>query len=212
MKKQFSKKTFFRIIIEIFFLTVYIFFTFTNSQQKWMVVLITGIALSLFFSRVYCGWMCQMNTVFRSINWVYGKLGIKRPKTPLFFKHKAFKYIILVIILLSLILTMKLRIKVNLTLYVSIIGIVATLFLEESFWHNYICPYGTIQSFSSRPAKLSVKIDEDNCKNCGTCQKVCPAEAIKTLDSKKRRVTKNLCLTCFKCQEVCPPKVITYRT
>ena len=153
-----------------------------------------------------------MNTMFRPINWIYEKLGIKRLKTPKFFKYKAVKYIILLIILTSLILTMKFKININLTLYVNIAAVIVTLVFEESFWHNHICPYGTIQSLSSIPAKISVKIDVDNCIKCGLCQKVCPSEAIETLDTKKRKIVKNLCLTCFKCQEVCPPKVISYRS
>jgi len=176
-----------------------------------MVVFGTGIILSLIFSRFYCGWMCQMNTIFRPINWIYGKLGIKRLKTPGFMKHKVIKYLFLILIVAAMVLTMKFKIKVNLILYATITSIALTLIFEESFWHNNICPYGTILNLSSRPAKLSVKIDEEKCTACGLCQKVCPAEAIVTLDTKKRRITTNSCLTCFKCQEVCPSNAIAYR-
>ncbi|MEA1911211.1 MAG: 4Fe-4S dicluster domain-containing protein, partial [Spirochaetota bacterium] len=111
----------------------------------------------------------------------------------------------------AMVLTMKFKIKVNLILYVTIISVVLTLIFEESFWHSNVCPYGTILSLSSRPAKFSVKIDEEKCTSCGLCQKVCPSDSIVTLENKKRRITKNSCLTCFKCQEVCPVNVISYR-
>jgi len=192
MKKKFTKKTYLRIITEILFLSVFAFFLYIHSVQKWMVVFGTGIILSLIFSRFYCGWMCQMNTIFRPINWIYGKLGIKRLKTPGFMKHKVIKYLFLILIVAAMVLTMKFKIKVNLILYATITSIALTLIFEESFWHNNICPYGTILSLSSKPAKLSVKIDEEKCTACGLCQKVCPAEAIK-------------------CQEVCPSNAIAYR-
>lgn len=199
-------------MLEILFLGVFAFLLYKHSVQKWMVVFGTGILLSLIFSRFYCGWMCQMNTLFRPINWIYGKLGIKRLKTPGFMKHKVIKYIFLIAIAAAMVLTMKFKIKVNLLLYVTLASVLITLIFEESFWHSNVCPYGTILSLSSRPAKFSVKIDEENCTACGLCQKVCPADAIVTLDTKKRRITKNSCLTCFKCQEVCPVNVISYRT
>ena len=212
MKKHFSKKTYFRVVVEVLFLGLFAFFVYLNKVQMWLPVFGVGIVLSLVFSRFYCGWMCQMNTIFRPINWIYGKLGIKRLKTPGFFKYKAVRYIILALMLGSMVLTMKLQIKINLLLYIIITSVAVTLIFEESFWHSHICPYGTILSLSSRPSKYSVKIDEDSCTGCGLCQKVCPAEAIVTLDTGKRRITKNSCLSCFKCQEVCPPMVISYRS
>jgi len=211
MKKKFTKKTYLRITLELILLGVFTFLQYQHSVQKWMIVFGTGILLSMVFSRFYCGWMCQINTLFRPINWLYGKLGIKRLKTPKFFKHKALRYIILLIIVAAMILTMKFKIKVNLILYATIASIALTLIFEESFWHSNVCPYGTILSLSSRPAKLSVKIDQETCIACGLCQKVCPSDSILTLDTKKRRITKNSCLTCFRCQEVCPSGAITYR-
>jgi len=212
MKKGFTKKSYLRIIFEILFLGAFSFLLHVNNLQKWLLVFGSGIILSILFSRFYCGWICQMNTLFRPINWLYGKLGIKKLKTPEFFKYKAVRYIVLVLILASMVLTKKFKIKVNLLLYITIISVLITLIFEESFWHSHLCPYGTILSFSSRPAKLSVKIDKEKCIACGLCQKVCPSESILTLDTKKRQITKNSCLTCFKCQEVCPVDAISYRS
>ena len=211
MKKRFTKKTYLRIISEVLFLGVFSILLYINNLQKWLPIFAAGAILSLFFSRFYCGWMCQMKTLFRPINWIYGILGIKRLKTPGVFKYKVVRYIVLGLMLASMVLTMKFKIKVNLLLYVTIASVVVTLIFEESFWHSHVCPYGTILSLSSKPAKLSVKIDENQCTACGLCQKVCPAEAIVTLDTKKRKITTNSCLTCFKCQEVCPSKAISYR-
>lgn len=212
MKKGFTKKTYLRIIFEILFLGAFSFLLNVNNLQKWLLIFGSGIILSIFFSRFYCGWACQMNTLFRPINWLYGKLGIKRLKTPGFFKYKAVRYVVLVLILASMVLTKRFNIKVNLLLYITIISVLITIIFEESFWHSHLCPYGTILSLSTRPAKLSVKIDEEKCTTCGLCQKVCPSESIITLDTKKRQITRNSCLTCFKCQEVCPGNAISYRS
>jgi ferredoxin-type protein NapH len=204
-------KNILRIIIEVLFLSVFILLIIMGNLQKWLPVFLGGVVLSLIFSRFYCGWICPMGTMFRPINWIYNKLHIKRFTTPLFFKKKAVRYIFLILMLASMVLSMKFKIHVNLLLYVTVLSVIVTLFFEESFWHNHICPYGTILNLSSRPAPLSVKIEEEKCSACGKCQKVCPSEAIKTLENKKRIIIKKTCLTCFKCQEVCPTEAITYR-
>jgi len=152
-----------------------------------------------------------MKTLFRPINWIYGKLGIQRLKTPAFFKYKAVRYSVLFLMLISMILTMQFKVRVNIFLYITLASVIITLIFEESFWHSHVCPYGTILDLASRPAKISIKIDGGKCIKCGLCQKVCPAEAIETLDTKKRKIIINNCLTCFKCQEVCPSNAITYR-
>ncbi|RPJ04139.1 MAG: 4Fe-4S dicluster domain-containing protein [Spirochaetaceae bacterium] len=61
---------------------------------------------------------------------------------------------------------------------VTVVAVLIALFFEEAFWHNSICPFGTVLNLSSKPAFKSVKINEDLCTSCGKCQKVCPVGAI----------------------------------
>ncbi len=212
MKKKSAKKTALRIVSQIFFLGVFIFLIFKGRLQLWMPVFAGGVLLSLVFSRFYCGWMCPMGTLFRPIRWIYGKLGIKRLKPPAVFNKPVIRYGILILMIAALVLSLKFKVRINILLYITIFSVAVTLFFEETFWHHHLCPYGTLLNLSSRPSVLSVKIDEEGCTSCGLCQKVCPASAIETLESKKRHIIKNECLTCFKCQEVCPVDVIHYRT
>ena len=212
MKKKPSIKTVTRVLSQLLFLGIFITLVAHRRLQLWMPIFLAGVLLSLIFNRFYCGWMCPMGTLFRPINWIYGKLGIKRLKTPGFFKNRIIRYIILLFMAASLIISFKLKVRVNILIYVTALSVLVTLFFEESFWHHHICPYGALLSLSSRPSVLSVKIDEENCTACGLCQKVCPADSIETLPSKKRHIIKNECLTCFKCQEVCPVDVIHYQS
>lgn len=211
MKKKITKKTILRILVQLAFLGLFTFLIMHRKLQLWMPVFGAGVLLSLIFSRFYCGWMCPMGTLFQPIDWIYGKLGIKRFKTPKFFKKKFIRYLILLLMAASLVISFKLKVRSNILIYVTALSVLVTLFFEESFWHHHVCPYGTLLNLSSRPAPLSVKIDEENCTPCELCQKVCPADSIDILSSKKRHITKNECLTCFKCQEVCPVDVIKYR-
>ncbi len=211
MKRKITAKTVLRVLSQLLFLGLFAFLLTHKKLQLWMPVFAAGVLLSLIFSRFYCGWMCPMGTLFRPINWIYSKLGIKRLKTPGIFRNSFFRFASLLLIAAGIVLTLKFKIRINILLYVTVLSVIITLFFEETFWHHHLCPYGALLSLSGRPAPLSVKIDEENCTSCGLCQKVCPSEAIVTLDSKKRRITKNECLVCFKCQEVCPADVINYK-
>ncbi len=50
---------------------------------------------------------------------------------------------------------------------------------------------------------------EDNCILCGTCQKVCPVNAIKLTDKKAEHTMKN-CQACYACVHACPTKAIKF--
>ncbi len=212
MKKKITKKTIVRGLSQLFFLGLFTALLAHKRLQLWMPVFAAGVLLSLIFNRFYCGWMCPMGTLFRPINWLYSKLGIKRLKTPGILQNNIFRFFTLMLLAAGVILTLKFKIKVNILLYIVLLSVIVTLFFEESFWHKHLCPYGALLSLSARPSVLSVKIQEDNCISCGRCQGVCPSDAIVTLESKKRRIVKKECLVCFKCQEVCPVDVIQYRS
>lgn len=56
-------------------------------------------------------------------------------------------------------------------------------------------------------SKFIVKIRE-NCVACGTCEKVCPREAIKIVKEIKAFVNENLCVGCGLCANSCPAGII----
>ncbi|WP_245612738.1 4Fe-4S binding protein [Kosmotoga pacifica] len=199
-----------RTITEIASLLLFLFLFIGGKLQLWILIFGGLAILSLFFGRFYCGWVCPIQTVFRPIGWLYKKLHIKRLKTPKVMKKPVFRYIFLFLFLGLLVTTRIFAIKLPLLFYILVAGVMVTLFFEEEFWHSFFCPYGTILSFFSRPAKLHLGISEDKCIGCGLCQKVCNANSIITLDNKKRRIIRNECLLCFNCENVCPVEAISY--
>ncbi len=59
-----------------------------------------------------------------------------------------------------------------------------------------------------RRVKFLAQVDKEKCKGCGTCQIVCPTEAIKVV-KKKARVNEKKCLACPNCTDSCPEGALT---
>lgn len=199
------------LIVELIALIVFIFLLQNRKLQMWLGIFVLGIIGSIFAGRFYCGWLCQMHTLFKPINLLYRKLKIKRFKTPKFLQNNIVRIFFVLIFIVTMILTKTLNLKVNILLFITLFSVVTVLIFEEEFWHRSICPFGTILSITSKKSLLSITINEDNCISCGKCQKVCPTSSIITLESKKRRNNKSECLVCGKCIDVCPVSVISYK-
>lgn len=200
-----------RIVIEILFLAAFALLVYLGKIQLWLAIFGIGVVLSLRFSRLYCGWICPMNSLFRPINWVYAKLPVTRLKSPRLLQKPVARYLVLAAFVGTMLITKRMGLNLQLIVIITGISVLVALICEEAFWHNCICPYGTILGLTARPAKVSVNIDEAACIACGKCQKVCPAAAIDTLDTKKRRIRKTDCLTCYACVSACPKDAIAYR-
>jgi len=208
MKRRSSRAHAARILTELAFLVIFGFLFLKGSIQLWLGVFVGGAILSVFFSRLFCGWICPMNTVFRPIAWLRARLGIRALKTPGFLARPAVRYIFLGLFLASMALTKKLGIDLHMPALVFILSIPVVLIFEEALWHNVVCPYGTILSISSRRASTHYRVDGKKCVSCGKCQPVCPVHSIDSLETGKRFIRKADCIACGACAEACPTKAI----
>lgn len=104
------------------------------------------------------------------------------------------------------------RLGINVPPFAAImaLSVLVVLIFDEAFWHNSICPFGTVLSLSARITCKHYTVAEDACIACGKCQKVCPTHAIDTLVSGKRFIRKADCLACGACADVCPTIAIQY--
>lgn len=196
-----------RIITEIASLLFVIILVKNDKLQMWFILFAAGVIVSLFAGRLFCGWICPMNTAFRLIDFVYKKLGIKRFKSPSFLDNNIVRYLFLALFILTMIFIKVSGIHLNMLLYILFFSVALTLIIEEKFWHRTLCPFGTILSFTSSKTKYGMHIDEQECIACGKCQKVCPSASIITTENKKRRNKNNECLMCRQCIDVCPVNV-----
>jgi len=198
-----------RVIVEIIFLTLFFFLLSNKDLQRWFLMFGIGLLGALFLGRVYCGWVCPMETLFRPINWLYSRLRIKRLKTPAVFKKNIFRWAILVLFVILMVAFKAFKIRINLLLYITAFSVLVTLVFEEEFWHRYICPFGTLLSMFSKSPLFGMRVEKTSCVSCGICQRVCPVSAIET-EEDGMKIDSSECLVCLKCKESCPKLSINY--
>lgn len=210
MGKLGNKISIARIFVETATLILVVLLTKNNTLQLFFVLFLVGVVVSLFAGRLFCGWICPMNTLFRVIDVVDKKLKIKRFNPPKFLTNKIVRLLFLMLFISSLVLIKISGLHINMLLYIILFSILVTMFFKEEFWHRNLCPFGTILSFTSKKAGRTLKIDEEKCISCGKCQKVCPSQSISTLENNKRRNQSNECLLCFQCSDDCPEVICNY--
>lgn len=72
---------------------------------------------------------------------------------------------------------------------------------------NTICPVGTVLGFFSRFSLLKINFDEEKCRNCSACSKVCKASCI---DYKNHKVDYSRCVVCGDCLKSCKFGALKY--
>jgi len=210
-KDNYRLLTLLRILSEVLFIIVFGLLFLQGKYQVWFLVFLSGVVISIFFGRFFCGWICPMNTLFRPIGWLYGRLKIRRFRASSFLRFKVLRYIFLGFFIVVILLTRRMGLNIPILVFLTGLAFLVTLVFEETLWHNMICPFGTILNHTSRSAKKGIRIDQELCVACGHCETICPVDAIYILESKKRQADKTVCLVCYSCLKSCPTGAIKYR-
>lgn len=184
--------------------------TFIGKVQLWMGIFLVGLILSTFLGRFYCGYLCPINTSMEGIDNKRRKNKKKARKTPAWAKNKFVRYGMLLGFLGAMVFVFRTGKKLPVLPIFFFLGVSLTLVFEPSFWHRYLCPYGTLLSIFSKKSYRGFNIEE-GCIRCGICVRNCPSDAI-TWDNKLEdpEILKNECLVCGRCEELCPEETIDY--
>lgn len=85
---------------------------------------------------------------------------------------------------------------------VLIVVMVASIFVYRAFC-RFLCPLGAIYGIFNRFAMLGIKVNQDDCTNCGKCVTVCKMDVKKVGDHE--------CINCGECISSCPTSAITWK-
>lgn len=198
-----------RKVIQISTIILFVILLALGKIQLWMAIFGIGLLLSTYFGRLYCGYICPINTGMELIDDNANKNKRKRRAVPETFKKHWIRYGILVLFLGTMIMVFKTGKKLPVLPGLFGLGIIITIFYKPEFWHKYLCPYGTLLSIFSKFNKRSYMVVNEDCIKCGKCVRVCPSDAILWEDKKEYpSIINNECLLCGKCKEVCPTDTI----
>lgn len=199
-------------IIRVLFLALFAFLLTQSKMMLWLGLFGVSLLAALVFGRIYCGYVCPMNTVMIPVNWIAKKLNIQTQNTPKWLKNSYFAWIALAGSVLAMLLSKRfLKINLPILLIWLVIAALMTLRYRPSVFHNLICPFGAPQRLFGRFARKRKAVDNTTCIGCRLCEKACPSEAIHVAyEDKKAVINTALCHQCINCQQACPQGSIHY--
>jgi ferredoxin-type protein NapH len=196
--------------LQILFFALFVLLIINGKMQLWMGLFALSVLVTFLLGRVYCGWICPINTAMRCLTWIKKKLHIKSAKIPTWITRPWVRIFVLLVFIAVFIFTMVSGRKLPVLPALIAIGAVLTLFFPEELWHRYLCPYGTIMSVPARKSKHAMRIQPEKCNRCGMCVRACPAKAVEKREG-RYQIIKEDCIVCMECSGKCKPEAIHYR-
>ncbi len=203
--------------------------------------LLIGVAVVTIFymligGRAFCSWVCPINMITDTANFLREKLEINRIQNTKQPASRTMRYWVLV---LSLIISAVMG--VTAFEFISPISMVHRgivfglgfgwaamlviflfdLFVLKNGWCGHICPLGGFYSLIGRFSLIRVHHDEAKCTLCMKCKVVCPEHQVLHMVGKQSApVLSGECTNCARCIEVCDDdalefsirKLVNYKT
>lgn len=198
--------------IRVLFFALFIFLLLNGRMMPWLALYAVTLLIALLFGRVYCGYICPMNTLMIPTEWISKKLKLQSDKFPRWLNSGKFAWFALMGSVVIMLLAQRLLHKnIPILLIWLAVSVLITLRYKPAVFHNLICPFGPLQKFFGRFARFSERVEKESCIGCKLCEKVCPSNAIEVKSTdKKAEIETSICLQCTNCQQVCLKDAIHY--
>lgn len=198
--------------IRILFLGAFIFIMSQGTPMLWLGLFGLSLLAAVFFGRIFCGWICPMNTLMTATQWLNRRLGRTGKDTPALLQSGWLRWVMLIGSVLVMVLAKKVfQRDLPMLIFLLILSVIMTLRYKPEVFHNKVCPFGILQGLTGQFALYSRGVEAKTCIGCTKCETVCPSQAI-AVDRKTRKaaIDPKLCHQCTNCTLVCPTQAIRY--
>lgn len=199
-------------VVQLLFFVLFTLIIAKGKTVLWLGIFVAGLVGALFFGRLYCGYVCPMNTLMRLSGWLRKKFGWETDKLPKILQSDKLSWIVFGLMIGTMVLSKRvLQRDVPIMVVLLAASFLFTLRYADWVFHNRVCPYGALLRITGKRAAHTTRVTPDLCIGCKKCEKVCPAEAIKVdKATRKALVDPSICLQCGACVQVCPKEAIHY--
>lgn len=174
--------------------------------------------------RVFCSWVCPVNTLLELCNSIRKRFQDKLPDIEMNLNTK--------VKMAGLVLVLSFFIGVPIFEIISPIGntlrnllfvggigaftilaiVLFEFFISKRGWCRYLCPVGGFYSSIGKAGQLRVKINHEMCNSCMECKNVCfshPSILDPTINGEKSFVTSGDCSLCGACVDACSTEALS---
>jgi ferredoxin-type protein NapH len=194
------------------FLGLFLFVIAQGKMIVWLLLYGGSLLVARIWGRVYCGYVCPMNTVMMPAEALAKKTGIQNKSMPAGLKTAWLPVLALILSLAVMMIGRRRGINIPVLPLWLVLAVAATLFYRPEGFHNGLCPFGPLQEVFGRGAHYAFRVDQQTCIRCGQCVPSCPAGAMTLPEQGAARIDPALCHQCGVCAGVCPVQAIRYRS
>ena len=187
--------------------------------------LIVLVFYAVFTGRAFCSWVCPVNIITDTANWIRKKLKLDKDEWQLRFSRKVRYWILALSLIMSAVMS------VPVFEFVSPISMlhrgliygmgfgwaaVLTVFLFDLFvtkngWCGHLCPLGAFYSLTTSKSILRVYHIQPHCTLCMKCKNICPEKQVLSIVGKESGyINFGECINCGRCIEVCDDDALKF--
>jgi ferredoxin-type protein NapH len=172
------------------------------------------LLVSVIMGRVFCGWVCPLNTVLEMVALVTKPQHMTKPL------WQPYWFLGAVLILSAVaglplftlispigIVSRALVFGAGIELALILLLIFIELFYGRKFWCRKICPVGALYSIVGRYRPLKIELDDSKCIQCGKCYQQCSMGV--NVGSNRPQELRS-CISCGECTDVCGEKAVGF--
>ena len=162
-------------VIRVLFFALFVILILQGRMMFWLALFVVSLVGASLLGRVYCGYVCPMNTLMMPTRWLSEKLKLHTDIVPKWLRSGNFAWFALGGSVVVMLFARKmLKIDLPILLIWLVVSVIVTIRYEPAVFHNFICPFGAPLRVFSKYAVLSKRVNREKCTGCRLCEKFVP--------------------------------------